>query len=185
MGAGLVRVYLVAGGPSAASFDPRRKRGLIVGINDSAMRLPRCDVAFSADCIWVERRRGFLSWFGGRKVVAAPLGWRTDLPVEVVERRDGLGISEDPSVCFGGDNSGFAALSWAVANSFRDIVLVGYDLSEKGHWHDGYEWVCRKGAADYPSWVRYLEIVAPHYAAMGVRVRNRNRESAIRCFEFL
>jgi FkbM family methyltransferase len=65
-----------------------------------------------------------------------------------------------------------------------DIALIGYDMAGPGHWHGGYDWPCRFGAADFPEWIAEMDAIAPQIAGRGVRVVNLNRDSAIRCFPF-
>src|SRR5690606_32602905 len=144
-------------------------------------RVPWADICFSADGSWVTQRRQWLIGFQGRAILALPAAWRPPRPIRerprtrIIQRVDAVGVSTDPNVCYSGDNSGFAALNMAVAHGARDIVLVGYDLTEPGHWFGDYPWTCRKGHADYAQWAANLEAIAPELKRRGVRVRNANR----------
>jgi FkbM family methyltransferase len=202
-------VFLIGGGPSAGRLDlgRLRGRGIVVAINDSVVKLPWADVAFTADLVWLVRRQAVVSEFKGLKVLATPRfspppprqrrrGPRPDIrrarrqpgipPIpglRIVERRTVVGLSDEPGVCHAG-NSGHGALTWVVAQGAADIALIGYDMAGPGHWHGGYEWTCRFGAGDFPEWVAEMNGLAPQLAVRGIRVVNLNRDSAIRCFPF-
>lgn len=175
-------VYLIGGGPSAQSVDwealQQRPRRVVVAINDSACHLPWADVLYSADFVWVQRRVHVVRAFAGAVVLGTP----------VRQLRKGLRpVGRD--VCLvprrGDYNSGLEALYWVASQGARRVVLVGYDLREPRHWHAGYAWPNRfRTAAHFASWVPQFAAAAHELWAQGVRVRNANPVSAIRCFPF-
>lgn len=86
--------------------------------------------------------------------------------------------------CVGwGGNSGFQALNLAVQFGARDIVLIGYDMSGN-HWHGRHRGLLRNPESSVlQRWASRFDLVAPQLAALGVRVLNASRESAIRRFQ--
>lgn len=182
-------VFIIGGGPSAASLelDTLRGAGTVIVINDGFKRLEWADICFTADGGWFHARRADLRDFKGHVVAALwphydKPGLRHYTRVRLVE---GHRVSRDPRKAFFADNSGFAALNWAVACGARQIALIGYDLGPSGgHWHGGYEWASRIGPDHYPDWIRDFERVAPGYAALGADIVNVNRNSHLRCFRF-
>lgn len=180
-------VFLIGGGPSAAEhIEAVRGRGLCIAVNDSFRKCPWADGVFTIDDYWLSRRANELKAFAGAIVVGVPLNFAKPLPADVerIECRKGAQLSDDLQLCYEGDNSGFALLCWAIANGAQTIGLVGFDMDQAGHWHDGYEWKCRFGVKDYPKWRRHFEMIAHLVRARGVDVVNFNFNSRIRCFRF-
>lgn len=180
-------VFIIGGGPSAAreNLDALRGRGIVVAVNDSARALPWADVVFTADMSWLQRRADFVRAFTGARVATGPADFAfPDIPdLQTPIRIDGVGLTSNPSATYA-TNSGFGAFTWAVAKGAKRIVLVGFDLTEAGHWHGGYEWKSRFGAPHYSAWSDEFGVVARDVAARGVQVINTNFESAIGCFPF-
>lgn len=181
-------VFLIGGGPSASAFDFERirGRGLVVAINDAAVRLPWADVMFTADMSYVLRRRNIIRQFFGTKILAAPVGFPLPAGVGIVERVNRLAVgatSSDPMTTVTG-NSGFSALILAAARGAARIVLIGFDMAGPGHWFGEYEWKCRLGVEQYPDWIAQMEAVGGWLRSRGCDVVNLNPDSAIRCFRF-
>jgi len=53
-------ITIVAGGWSVKQLDLTKLPGLIIGVNDSSVLLPRCDIALSMDRLWSEARAPIL-----------------------------------------------------------------------------------------------------------------------------
>lgn len=182
-------VFLIGGGASAGRIDLDRIRGcgVVVAINDSVRRIPWADIVFSSDGVWVTRRAGLLARFAGRKVAATDGGYvppKAAGPIEILDRRRDVRVSDDPNLIYSAHNSGFAALNFAVSREAKRIVLIGFDLDGGEHWHGGYEWRCRFGRADHPKWAAAFDAIAPELARRGIDVVNVNLDSAVRCFRF-
>jgi hypothetical protein len=182
------RVFLLGGGPSLQGFEFERLRGrgTVVAINDAIFAAPWADVAFSIDSVWVRRRREDLARFAGETIAAIrPGSPGLFVPrIKYLSRISSPGLSRDPSELCSGFNSGFGALGLALQRGASEIFLLGYDMNGAGHFHKGYEWDCRFGVKEYPTWSRLFSTLEEPAKANGSAVFNCNPESAIRCFPF-
>lgn len=86
----------------------------------------------------------------------------------------------------GGGNSGFQALNLAVQFGARDIVLIGFDMTDKAgvHWYGRNHWAGANNPdeSNFGRWRSALDRAAPELARRGVRVINGNPQSAITAF---
>lgn len=182
------RVILIGGGPSLTGFDFAQLEGtgaIIVAINDALRAAPFADVAFSIDTLWLDRRATMLGYFQGEIVAAAPPGYRPPLDrIQLLRRVAASGLSRRADTLLTGGNSGFAALGMALMREAAEVFLLGYDLTQAGHFHGGYEWQSRYGVRHYPQWARAFAVLASEAAARGTAVFNCNRRSAISAFPF-
>lgn len=182
-------VFIIGGGPSAGKHKLERLygKGTMIAVNDCFRYLPKSDIAFSGDGSWVNARRNELRLFKGRVVVALPKKFKDPaIPgIEIIERKAGVGVSRQRNRVFFSANSGFAALSFAIARKARQIALIGFDLDGAGWWHGGYDWVHKTGAELYPGWASGFDSIAPKVQKLGVDVVNANKMSAIRAFRFV
>lgn len=179
-------VVLIGGGPSLRGFNFERLRGeaVVVALNDAAFYVPWADACVSIDRIWLLRRRHLLEGFAGERIAVVPEDYRQG-PVDTFYRRIvAPGLSADPGAVNTGGNTGFAALGLAIMRGASKIALLGYDMTEKGHWHGGYDWPAKFGASEYPRWAELFSTLATAAIERHVDVVNCNRESAIRCFRF-
>jgi len=172
-------VYLIGGGPSVQALDARdlmqlRAYGRVIAINESVFHVPS-DAVFTADLTWWHRRALRLTaTFHGHSIVAIPRTHPHMVPstaTSVVYRR-------------GDFNSGLEALYWAASHRPPRIVLVGYDLTERGWWHLGYPWMQRDPSVHYAEWIAQFHRAGDELAADGQCVVNVNLDSGIRCFPF-
>jgi hypothetical protein len=182
-------VYLIGGGPSLKGFDFERlrNRGVVVAINDAVLHVPWADCVFSIDIIWIARREAALrARTAGEVVVAVPEDWERPkgLAVTALARRRGTGVSPHAWAVMTGDNSGYAALSLALMRGASKVALLGYDMTGRGHWHEGYSWGSRYGHRQYRAWASAFATLAVAAKARGVEVVNCNPASAVRGFRF-
>lgn len=178
-------VYLIGGGPSLAGFDFERLhgKGIVVAVNDAMFHAPFANAVFTIDTVWLRRRVAALQGFAGEKIAALPDNWRRHVPAGVIALRriNAPGLSPDMGAIYTGGNSGHGALGMSLMRGAAEVYLLGFDMDRAGHFHGGYEWDCRFGAADYPVWAGMFSMIAGQSAG---RVFNCNRKSAIRCFPF-
>lgn len=181
-------VFLLGGGPSLSGFDflALQGRGVVVAINDALLAAPWANCAFTIDMVWLGQRRVAIVEFvarGGEMVAAVPDRYCDGQPgVTYVERVPGVWLSENGAQIYTGDNSGFAALGMAIMRGAARIALLGYDMTGPGHFHGGYPWPCRFGAANYSRWARSFQVLAVQARNRGIHVINCNPNSAVDCF---
>jgi hypothetical protein len=180
-------VYLIGGGPSLRGFDFDRLqgKGIIVAINDAVRFAPFADCLVSIDTKWMNRRYGVLRGFQGESVIIVPDDYITrHRHATRLYRVNAVGISPTPGAVHTGENSGFAALGLSIMRGARTIYLLGYDMTEAGHFHAGYKWECRFGVNDYGRWSAMFSTLAVEAEARGINIINCNPDSAVRCFPF-
>lgn len=192
------KITLVAGGPSAADFDLAHLPGTIIGVNDAALLLPRCDLAVSMDRLWCENRigavlhKGIPGFFRKSACVNIPelqrsskftlfdCDWRVSTLSNFVEtgRLDG-------------SHSGLCALSLAYSMKPATLYLVGFDLrrDENGpaHWFPEYPWVAsnRQKRPKLNRWAQDMKTPARQLAKAGIKVYLAGRYSAVHEFNYI
>jgi hypothetical protein len=172
-------VVIVAGGPSARSFDFSTVRGkALLAVNDSILLLDHLKTAvavFSLDHRWIRRHRDFLSRFEGERYLALPLETWPDcggIPgTTYLQWSHADGLSEDPGFICTGCNSGYGAINLAFLKGARSIFLVGYDMDPTGK-------------PIFSRWAPLFRNMLPQLKARGVRVVNLNPQSYIDAFPF-
>jgi len=193
------RCFLLGGGPSLIDFDwgLLRGAGRVIAVNRAIERAPWADMMFSMDSRlyrWYHEERNLMprealdayDRFKGIKVWLDSHHYKFRSDVYLVNWIGKVGVSRKLSKgIYSGGNSGFAALSLAVALGCNPIVLLGYDMGHSHgltHWHDGY--AVRSCDPSTRTWVQGFEKIAPALAEAGVQVVNANPNSNIRCFPF-
>lgn len=182
--------YIVGGGKSAAAVDLEalRGRGIVMAVNDSAIHLPWCDVAFSANGNWIRRRLQFLQLRRAVSILAVRPLREVGVPrAQIVLLEAGHLPGDSPYVVRMGHSSGSAALNCAITQGSRRIVLIGFDMDSEspGHWHGGYPWVSKWGPEHYETWASAFQAVADLLPSLGIQVLNANPMSRVRCFPFV
>lgn len=172
-------ISIVAGGHSVSRVDPAKIPGLIVAVNDSALRLPRRDIAVSMDRLWIEHRWAELRALGvethfrkgAAKNLAPPLpAWLNlfDCDHTSAELSDEAGV-------LNGENSGYCAVNLAYQRRPRELYLFGFDMAAgpkaERYWYPPYPWV--KPGKDtsrgkYPAWAMSFELAARALARAGI-----------------
>lgn len=108
--------------------------------------------------------------------------------IEVIPRISNKCISFDINEgIYPGTNSGFGALSLAIALGFKKIYLLGYDLKINGkdtHFHKGYpNQSIDTQQRHLNNFKRTFEFFAPKIKEAGVTVINLTPDSALTCFD--
>lgn len=180
----------MAGGPSARRLDLERLRGQrVIAVNDAILAYPRASAFFTLDGTYFCSRPNPMGSFVGWRFVALPLErfkhYHLDHEPRTVRlvRRVAPGLSEVQGIVHAG-NSGFGALNLAVLLGARDIVLLGYDLNPVGDSHAFREPNGRYSRGECSKQVEQFNTALLQLDWMGVRVRNANHDSAIRCYPF-
>lgn len=152
-------------------------------------------MVYGCDRPWWEYRRG-LPEFAGLKVT-----WRGNgLPgFEAIRRID---IAELPQpnllkyspdlemekvgTIGAGGNSGFQALNLALQWGALKIILIGFDMSDKGgvHWYGRNHWPMANNPneSNFKRWIAAFDRAAPVLDRIGARVVNASPNSALTCF---
>jgi hypothetical protein len=141
-------ISVVAGGWSVNEIDLGAIPGYIIGVNDSAYRLPRVDAIVSMDRLWAENRKDFIV---NSKLPAYLRDSATRLP----ELQDAQNVTlykcNNKTVAFGptpiymnGTNSAAVALNLAYIMWPEKLYLFGFDMCrgprDEAHWHPDYPW---------------------------------------------
>jgi hypothetical protein len=144
-------VTLVAGGWSASCVDLERLPGLIIGVNDAAVRLSRFDYCVSMDRLWAENR---IDWIEEQRHARIWLRASTVGNIrERVARCPHVELFQNSHTAtslavetsrLDGTHSGFCALNLAYHLRPQILYLVGFDmqLGPRGerHWFPDYPW---------------------------------------------
>ena len=199
------RCFLVAGGPSLVDFDFHILDGeKTIGIN---RMLERYDftLSYSMDvklCGQLEQKlidnydnsKALSRWynFPNPKIFLTPFSMHNfGKGIYLVRRllEDIISVNLNQGI-YGGTNSGFGALSLAIALGANPIYLLGYDMqtsAERTHSHTGYP--KQKIANLQIKLNKYKEgfvRFAPRFAKQGIKietlVRSKASETALTCF---
>lgn len=188
-------VSVVAGGWSVAAIDLKRIPGIIIGVNDAAYHLPRCDIAVSMDRLWTEYRWPWLKekrlgcWLRRSAVQNIPevkdKNW-----AHVFECNNESNVfAEDPGR-LNGTNSGACGFNLAYQMQPRKIVLFGFDMcrgsNQQAYWYPPYPWTHSAGATStkkYHAWANQFEDAEAACKLAGIEVVNASMNSAIQTFQ--
>lgn len=185
-------VSVVGGGWSVRDIDIDLIPGTIIGVNDSAVHLPRCDIAVSMDRLWTEHRFSFLrerralAWLRRSAVqnVNSKFPW-----LHVFEcDHESSEFSEAPDV-LNGPNSGHCAFNLAYQLRPKLIVLFGFDMGRdrngSAYWYPPYDWTNAAGGTSsrkYQDWAARFFSAASKCKSAGIEVLNASPSSAIEVF---
>ena len=195
--------FLLGGGPSLKDFDfDIIGNELTIGVNKSFTKFPTTitycmDVRFydmvtnAHDVKWKELHQKWLAYKGIKLFLKRSVKSKFDSSVYVVSNLDKKALSLDLSKgIWGGNNSGFGALSLAIALGATRIGLLGYDLkvqkTQKGietHFHGGYGLGREKSfQSKLDKFKMCFEEFSPTIAQQKIIVVNLNPDSALECF---
>lgn len=175
---------IVASGPSTkkAGVEQLRGRLPVIAIKENVDLCPWAEVAYGCDKAWWVNRNG-LPEFKGLKVSFEARF--PDVRNVIVEPKIDR-ILTDPGVIGSGGNSGFQAVNLAVQWGALGILLIGFDLQDRGgtHWYGRATGPGRNnpGEFNFRRWRAAFMHEAPKLQAMGIEVVNASPVSAINCF---
>jgi len=85
-----------------------------------------------------------------------------------------------------GGNSGFQALNLAVQFGARRIILIGFDMTDRGgvHWYGRNNWMMANNpdATNFNRWIAYFATAADQLRSMGIDVVNASPTSVLKAF---
>jgi hypothetical protein len=163
-------VFLVGGGPSLHGFDFARLegRGIVCGINQSALDLEFCDAGISLDWRFITERHHELCQFAQRRPFFQVTSVREQLipgAVQIIDAAEGRSLT-----------SGHAALRLALIKGATKIILLGFDYyiaSGRRNYHVGYSWHSPDNDRSLARWAQQF------VAIDGVEILNASPDSLI------
>ena len=195
--------FLIGGGPSLKDFDfDLIKNELTIGVNKSfttfsttvnyAMDARFFDmVTYAQKVEWRELHQQWLEYKGIKVFLRRSKKFKFDDSIYTVNGLNKKALSFDLSKgIWGGNNSGFGALTLAIGLGAIRIGLLGFDLKVQGkgkklktHWHDGYKFLSKKSfQSKLDNFRTCFEEFAPTIAQQNVEIVNLNFDSALNCF---
>ncbi len=183
-------VAIVASGPSTsrASVEKLRDRIHVIAIKKNVELCPWADVVYGCDEAWWRSVDG-LPDYKGLKVSWVDGGSKhfPDVcPLEIRKKTDEI-LLERFGVVGSGGNSGFQALNLAVQFGARGILLIGFDVQDRGgaHWYGRNNWIGANNPSNdnFSRWQKSFANAAGLLSAMDVQVVNAAPYSALRCFK--
>jgi len=175
-------VTLVAGGWSASRCDLETLPGIIIGVNDAAVRLPRFDHCVSMDRLWAEHR---IDWIERQKarvwLRASTVGNIRERVVKLdhVEMfqnsHTATTLAADPNR-LDGTHSGFCALNLAYHLKPQILYLIGFDMRRgplgEAHWFPQYPWVAGHATSvgKFQAWLGQFDKAAEQLRHAGIKV---------------
>ncbi|HEY6020125.1 MAG TPA: hypothetical protein VIY48_09550, partial [Candidatus Paceibacterota bacterium] len=186
-------VSVVAGGWSVKAVDLTKIPGMIIGINEAALLLPRCDVCVSMDRLWTEARwkqlceRKMMTYLRPAAVINIPDTNRDWCNIFQCDHTTSE-FSLEPGI-LNGTNSGQCGFNLAYQIRPTAIYLFGFDMRKgpggEAHWYDPYTWVKKGGGTTegkFREWSKQFKRAAEQCAEAGIAVFNCSTRSAINAF---
>lgn len=185
-------VVCIGAGPSlkaeqcdAVAAWRERTGGKAVVVNTSFRLAPWADVVYACDARW---------WAKYREEVAAACSgelWTQDAVaagdgVKLIKSDTSKGLSKRVGVIAQGNNGGYQAVGLAYAAGAARVVLLGYDMHDRGgsHWHGDHP-PGLNVASNFKRWIENFGELATDLTAAGVEVVNATPGTALRCFKKL
>lgn len=103
-----------------------------------------------------------------------------------IEGEPGNGIAKRPNGIRLGGNSGAQAVGLAIHFGAARVVLLGYDMQNRGkekHWHGDHKRLGNPMPRKFPEWIDGLDVLGREAKAIGCTIVNASRETALTCFE--
>ncbi len=196
------KCFLLGGGPSIKDVDLSVLSGeKVIGVNKAYLIYPDAEINYAMDVTfyekithsvlpeWTSIRQQWLHYKGMKLFFRTHGAHQFDPTIHYVKSIERKLISKDLHAgIYGGTNSGFGAVSLAIALGCTEIGLLGYDMSidaSEGatHWHEGYsdqddKELPRKLGVFSDSFAE----LAPAIKQLGVNVVNLNSFSKLECF---
>jgi hypothetical protein len=181
-------VSVVAGGWSVNEVNLSAIPGFIIGVNDSAYRLPRVDAVVSMDRKWAENRKDFILSCGRPVYLrdsATRLSELRDAPNVTLYKNNNHSVSFGPTpIYMNGTSSATVALNLAYIMWPEKLYLFGFDLcrgpNNEAHWHPDYPWnVTGTKAGKLAEWSKEFASIYEEMKRKKVQVLNVSSRSRI------
>lgn len=202
-------VSVVASGHSVMQIDVSRIPGTIIGVNETALHLPRVDHIVTMDRLWTENRWIDVQNRYGRSVAdRAPLEFwvrrsafqniMRDITIPrwtTVFENEITGSMSPPDQGRGilnGSSSGMCAVNLALKLKPQVVYLFGFDMQPgpngEPYWHEPHPWARPSGGTSsgrFKEWREHFKDVAESFTSFGVHVYNVSGRSALEQFPVL
>jgi hypothetical protein len=162
--------------------------GYIIGVNDSAYRLPRVDAVVSMDRRWAENRLEFILNCGKPvylRDVATRLPELRDAPLVTLYKNNNHSVSFGPTpIYLNGTNSATVALNLAYTMWPEKLYLFGFDMCrgprDEAHWHPDYPWNVKSSkAGKLAEWAKEFSSICEEFRRKKIEVLNVSSRSRI------
>lgn len=176
-------IVIAGSGPSLSQTDFGIIRCDVMVINSAWAMCPDARYHYAGDLDWWDNYHAGCKSTGERWTWSADAAKRYGL--KLAHRRDGSGLCREPWCVNHGANSGLQAINLAYHMGYRDVVLVGYDMSvtHGRHFHGDH----KPGMVNAPpkhvwAWRKNMAFLARDCAAAGMRVVNCSEYTELKCF---
>lgn len=160
-----------------------RGRLRVIAIKENVDLCPWADVLYGCDRAFWINRRGVPEYRGLKISFEARM---PDVRNIHVEKDANHLIMDRPGVVGAAGNSGFQAVNLAVQWGVRGIVLIGFDMHDRGgvHWFGRVYAPGRSNPSEhnFRRWVGAFNSQAPILRQLGIEVINTSPYSALTCF---
>lgn len=186
-------VVILASGPSLTLeqcemvrvWRAAAERRYVIAINTTFKRAPWADVLYACDAAWwkqylPEVKTDFAGELWSQDKEAA-----RQFGVHLIPSLRMPGLCTRPGFIHQGGNSGYQAINLAVQAGATQVVLLGYDMSDRAgkHWHGKYtNGLPNTGTHLFLEWIRNFERLATDLETAGVSVVNCTPSSALTSF---
>lgn len=154
-------------------------RGNVMTINSSWRAWPDAQIHYSNDHDWWQHETDFKGT--GRKMCGSPVSvggvdnsYRFD--------KGYRGLCMQPGRIAWGGNSGYAGVNLAAQLGATRILLCGFDMRGKSHWHGDHSPAVRK-PFNFPMWISRLEELARDCRRRRIEVINCSAQTNLKCFK--
>ncbi len=180
-------VAIVGCGPSINGLDLSilHNRIHVIAIKEAIDLCPWAEVCYGCDAPWWIDRKGLPKYHGIKLFhgIQAANKWDGMHRIEIDISKD-LMLLEQPLKVGNGGCSGFQALNLAMQFGATDVILVGFDLHERGgmHWYGRNKWpnASNPVQSNFNRWRKGFEVAKSSLS--GITVINASPNSDLKCF---
>lgn len=171
-----------------------RGKARVIAIKENVNIYPAADMVYGCDAAWWRHRKGLPDFTGLRVcwapeiprefpgVAAVKIRMKTASPPTYIDKL----VLDSTDEIGGGGNSGFQAMNLALRFGSRRIILVGFDMTDRGgvHWYGRNTWHAATNPTD-TAFARWLQAFAHSMAEIqriGAEIVNASAMSALNTF---
>lgn len=167
---------------SGESLKPVKVNCNVMTINSSWQACPTANVHYSNDYDWYSRELPKMrKECTGRFMCGHPEKMVRGTDQSYKFDKGYRGICMEPGRIAWGGNSGYAGINLAIQLGAKRVILLGYDMCGKSHWHGEHHKSVRK-PFNFPMWIQRFDEMARDAKLMGVEIINCSPISALKCF---